>query len=71
MQDNHCLVRSCVDANLIVIRLMECKPIEFKGTEGPNGFVKWVEKSESVLNISNCPVNCTVKYATCTVSTML
>ena len=37
---------------------MECKPMEFKGTEGPNGFVKWVEKSESVLNISNCPVNC-------------
>ncbi|XP_022024645.1 uncharacterized protein LOC110924980 [Helianthus annuus] len=45
---------------------MECKPMEFNGTEGPNGLVKWIEKSESVLNISNCPGDCAIKYTACT-----
>ena len=41
-----------------------CKPIEFKGIEGPNGLVKWIEKTESVINISECPPDRIVKFAT-------
>ncbi|GJV22790.1 hypothetical protein Tco_1375485 [Tanacetum coccineum] len=36
------------------------------GTEGVVGLTRWFEKMETVFNISNCPSNYQVKYATCT-----
>ncbi|GJY22940.1 hypothetical protein Tco_0396598 [Tanacetum coccineum] len=42
------------------------RPMNFKGTEGVVGLTQWIEKMESVFNISNCTVACQVKFATCT-----
>ncbi|XP_076959498.1 uncharacterized protein LOC143635592 [Bidens hawaiensis] len=41
-----------------------CNPTEFRGIEGPNGLIKWIEKTEFVINISECPPDRIVKYAT-------
>ncbi|KAJ0743107.1 hypothetical protein HanPI659440_Chr10g0371921 [Helianthus annuus] len=57
--DNHPPQRPCSYKEF-----MSCKPLEFHGTEGPNGIVKWIEKMEKVINICNCLDNCVVKYAT-------
>ncbi|GJV74507.1 reverse transcriptase domain-containing protein [Tanacetum coccineum] len=46
--------------------LLNCQPLNFKGTEGAVGLFYWFEKMESVFHISNCTVECQVKYATCT-----
>ncbi|GKC08400.1 reverse transcriptase domain-containing protein, partial [Tanacetum coccineum] len=45
---------------------LNCQPLNFKGTEGVVGLAYWFEKMESVFHISNCTVECQVKYATCT-----
>ncbi|GKB86399.1 hypothetical protein Tco_0958671, partial [Tanacetum coccineum] len=45
---------------------LNCQPLNFKGTEGAVGLAHWFEKMESVFHISNCIVECQVKYATCT-----
>lgn len=45
---------------------LSCKPSNFKGTDGAVGLLRWFEKLESVFRICNCPDNCKVKYATCT-----
>ncbi|GKE06059.1 hypothetical protein Tco_1398077 [Tanacetum coccineum] len=42
------------------------QPFNFKGTEGAVGLAQWFEKMESIFHISNCAVECQVKYATCT-----
>ncbi|KAK1415466.1 hypothetical protein QVD17_31248 [Tagetes erecta] len=47
---------------------MSCNPRTFHGTEGAVGVVRWIEKTESVLDISNCADDCMVKYATCTLT---
>nr|GFC28371.1 putative reverse transcriptase domain-containing protein [Tanacetum cinerariifolium] len=31
---------------------MKCHPLSFKGTEGAVGLIRWIEKMESVFNIS-------------------
>nr|GEY97349.1 hypothetical protein [Tanacetum cinerariifolium] len=36
------------------------------GTEGIVGLTRWLEKMESVFQISNCTVACQVKFASCT-----
>ncbi|XP_071699013.1 uncharacterized protein [Rutidosis leptorrhynchoides] len=46
---------------------MACKPLPFKGTEGPVGLTHWIEKMESVFSISNCTQANWVKFATSTV----
>ncbi|GKD24786.1 reverse transcriptase domain-containing protein, partial [Tanacetum coccineum] len=43
-----------------------CKPLDFKGTEGVIRLTRWFEKMESVFSISNCPAASQVKFATCT-----
>nr|GFA04590.1 hypothetical protein [Tanacetum cinerariifolium] len=53
--------RPCYYANF-----MKCNPLNFKGTEGAVGLTRWIEKMESVLNISGCAVENQVKFATCT-----
>ncbi|GJU65115.1 putative reverse transcriptase domain-containing protein [Tanacetum coccineum] len=45
---------------------MKCQPLNFKGTKGVVGLIRWFEKMEIVFHISNCPEKYQVKYATCT-----
>nr|GFC27911.1 hypothetical protein [Tanacetum cinerariifolium] len=45
---------------------MKCHPLNFKGTEGAVGLTRWIEKIESVFNISGCAVENQVKFSTCT-----
>ncbi|GJS21542.1 reverse transcriptase domain-containing protein [Tanacetum coccineum] len=45
---------------------MKCQPLNFKGTEGVVGSTRWIEKMESVFNISGCAIENQVKFATCT-----
>nr|GEV64493.1 hypothetical protein [Tanacetum cinerariifolium] len=40
---------------------MKCQPINFKGTEGVVGLIRWFVKMEIVFHISNCPVKYQVK----------
>nr|GFD06462.1 hypothetical protein [Tanacetum cinerariifolium] len=41
--------RPCYYANF-----MKCHPLNFKGTEGAIGLTRWIEKMESIFNISGC-----------------
>ncbi|GJU29714.1 putative reverse transcriptase domain-containing protein [Tanacetum coccineum] len=43
-----------------------CQPLNFKGTEGVVGLTRWIEKMESVFNISGCAIENQVKFATYT-----
>ncbi|GJZ35477.1 reverse transcriptase domain-containing protein [Tanacetum coccineum] len=45
---------------------MKCQPLNFKGTEGVFGLIRWFEKMETVFHISNYPEKSQVKYAICT-----
>ncbi|GKD40922.1 reverse transcriptase domain-containing protein [Tanacetum coccineum] len=45
---------------------MKCQPLNFKRTEGVVGLTWWIEKIESVFNISGCTIKNQVKFATCT-----
>ncbi|GKA19537.1 putative reverse transcriptase domain-containing protein [Tanacetum coccineum] len=40
---------------------MKCQPLNFKGTEGVVGLIRWFEKMETVFHISNCPKKSQVK----------
>nr|GEV57802.1 reverse transcriptase domain-containing protein [Tanacetum cinerariifolium] len=44
----------------------KCHPLNFKGNEGIVGLTRWIEKMESVFNISGCAIENQVKFATCT-----
>ncbi|GJT34042.1 putative reverse transcriptase domain-containing protein [Tanacetum coccineum] len=44
----------------------KCQPLNFKGIEGVVGLTRWIEKIESVFNISGCAIENQVKFATCT-----
>ncbi|GKA61380.1 putative reverse transcriptase domain-containing protein [Tanacetum coccineum] len=35
---------------------MKCQPLNFKGNEGVVGLTRWIEKMESVFNISGCAI---------------
>ncbi|GJS03453.1 putative reverse transcriptase domain-containing protein [Tanacetum coccineum] len=45
---------------------MNCQPLNFKGTKGVVGLIRWFEKMETVFHIINYPEKYQVKYATCT-----
>nr|GFD24515.1 reverse transcriptase domain-containing protein [Tanacetum cinerariifolium] len=45
---------------------LKCQPMSFQGTEGVVGLTRWIEKIESVFQISNCTVACQVKFTSCT-----
>ncbi|GKD57010.1 reverse transcriptase domain-containing protein [Tanacetum coccineum] len=47
---------------------MSYQPINFKGTEGVVGFIRWFERTESVFSRSNCTKDCKVKFATGTLT---
>ncbi|GJR35542.1 hypothetical protein Tco_1211226 [Tanacetum coccineum] len=60
-RDARPVVRECTYQDF-----MKCQPLNFKGTEGVVGLIRWFEKMETVFHISNCPEKYQVKYATCT-----
>ncbi|GJR67651.1 reverse transcriptase domain-containing protein [Tanacetum coccineum] len=37
---------------------MSCQPINFKGTKGAVGLIRWFERTESVFSHSNCTKDC-------------
>ncbi|GJT72227.1 putative reverse transcriptase domain-containing protein [Tanacetum coccineum] len=45
---------------------MKCQPLNFKGNEGVVCLTRWIEKMESIFNISDCAIENQVKFATCT-----
>ncbi|GKB26010.1 putative reverse transcriptase domain-containing protein [Tanacetum coccineum] len=47
---------------------MSCQPINFKGTEGSVGLIRWFERTKSVFSRSNCTEDCKVKFATGTLT---
>ncbi|GJW57007.1 hypothetical protein Tco_0103738 [Tanacetum coccineum] len=47
---------------------MSYQPINFKGTEGAIGLIRWFERTESVFSRSNCTEDCKVKFATGTLT---
>ncbi|GKA67700.1 reverse transcriptase domain-containing protein [Tanacetum coccineum] len=47
---------------------MSCQPINFKGTKGAVGLIRWFERTESVFSRSNCTEDCKVKFATGTLT---
>ncbi|GJU64794.1 reverse transcriptase domain-containing protein [Tanacetum coccineum] len=47
---------------------MSCQPINFKGTKGVVGLIRWFERTESVFSRSNCTEDCKVKFATGTLT---
>ncbi|GKA15270.1 putative reverse transcriptase domain-containing protein [Tanacetum coccineum] len=48
------------------VDFIKCQPLNFKRTEGVVGLTQWIEKMESVFNISGCAIENQVKFATCT-----
>nr|GEU80554.1 putative reverse transcriptase domain-containing protein [Tanacetum cinerariifolium] len=60
-QRNVQTVRPCFYADF-----MKCQPLNFKGTEGVVDLTRWIEKMESVFQISGYVVENQVKFATCT-----
>ncbi|GJT56916.1 reverse transcriptase domain-containing protein [Tanacetum coccineum] len=49
-------------------KFMSCQPINFKGTEGAVGLIRWFERTESVFSRNNCTEDCKVKFATGTLT---
>ncbi|GKF34504.1 reverse transcriptase domain-containing protein [Tanacetum coccineum] len=47
---------------------MSCQPINFKGTEGAIGLIRWFERTKLVFSCSNCTEDCKVKFATGTLT---
>ncbi|KAI3821446.1 hypothetical protein L1987_09014 [Smallanthus sonchifolius] len=47
---------------------LSCNPRSFNGTEGAVGLMRWIEKMELVIDISECTADCMVKYSTCTLT---
>jgi hypothetical protein len=44
---------------------VSCKPMDFRGNEGAVGIIKWIERMESIIRISECKDESVVRYATC------
>ncbi|GJT95309.1 putative reverse transcriptase domain-containing protein [Tanacetum coccineum] len=47
---------------------MSCQPINFKGSEGAVGLIRWFEQTELVFSRSNCTKDWKVKFATGTLT---
>ncbi|GJW52766.1 hypothetical protein Tco_0096851 [Tanacetum coccineum] len=47
---------------------MSCQPLNFKGSEGAVGLIRWFKRTESVFSHSNCIEDCKVKLATGTLT---
>ncbi|GJV92377.1 hypothetical protein Tco_1540190 [Tanacetum coccineum] len=53
-----------VTSNCSYKEFMKCQPINFKGTEGAIGLIRWFERTKSVFSCSNCTEDCKVEFAT-------
>ncbi|GKE77368.1 putative reverse transcriptase domain-containing protein, partial [Tanacetum coccineum] len=53
--------RPCFYADFI-----KYQPLNFKGTQGMVGLTQWIEKMESIFNISGYAIENQVKFSTCT-----
>nr|GEX12109.1 reverse transcriptase domain-containing protein [Tanacetum cinerariifolium] len=51
---------------LILLEIGGIDNLALQGTKGVVGLTRWLEKMESVFQISNCTVICQVKFASCT-----
>nr|GEU43528.1 retrotransposon protein, putative, Ty1-copia subclass [Tanacetum cinerariifolium] len=47
---------------------MSCQSLNFKGSEGVVGLIRWFERTESMFSRSNCTKDCKVKFATGTLT---
>ncbi|GJS52303.1 reverse transcriptase domain-containing protein [Tanacetum coccineum] len=47
---------------------MSCQPINFKGSEGAVGLIRWFERTELMFSRSNCTEDCKVKFGTGTLT---
>ncbi|GJW53970.1 reverse transcriptase domain-containing protein [Tanacetum coccineum] len=47
---------------------MSCQPINFKGTKGAIGLIRWFDRTELVFSYSNYTDDCKVKFATSTLT---
>nr|GEU91090.1 reverse transcriptase domain-containing protein [Tanacetum cinerariifolium] len=47
---------------------ISCQPFNFKGSEGAVGLIRWFKRTELVFSRSNCTEDCTVKFATGTLT---
>ncbi|KAI3815730.1 hypothetical protein L1987_15409 [Smallanthus sonchifolius] len=47
---------------------LSCNPRNFNGTEGAVGLMRWIEKMESMIDISEFTADCMVKFSTCTLT---
>ncbi|PWA76224.1 reverse transcriptase domain-containing protein [Artemisia annua] len=45
-----------------------CKPVDFDGNGGAIAYTRWVEKMESVIDISECADHQKIKYAACSLT---
>ncbi|GKF37886.1 hypothetical protein Tco_0114644, partial [Tanacetum coccineum] len=52
--DNTTRPREALVARQCNKEFMSCQPINFKGTEGAIGLIRWFERTESVFSRSNC-----------------
>ncbi|GJZ91140.1 putative reverse transcriptase domain-containing protein [Tanacetum coccineum] len=50
---------------------LKCQPLKFKGMKGVAGLSQWFEIMESVFHISNCIIENQVKFATCTLHSVV
>ncbi|GJY70759.1 hypothetical protein Tco_0474462 [Tanacetum coccineum] len=48
--------------------VMSCQPINFKGTKGAIGLIRWCKRTKLVFSRSNCTEDCKVKFATGTLT---
>ncbi|GJW61282.1 putative reverse transcriptase domain-containing protein [Tanacetum coccineum] len=55
-RDARPVVRECTYQDF-----MKCQPLNFKGTKGVVGLIRWFEKMETIFHISNCPEKYQVK----------
>ncbi|GKE84671.1 putative reverse transcriptase domain-containing protein, partial [Tanacetum coccineum] len=55
-RDDRPIARECTYQDF-----MKCQPLNFKGTEGVVGLIRWFEKMETMFHISNCPEKYQVK----------
>jgi hypothetical protein len=44
---------------------VSCKPLDNRGNEGAVGIIKWIEKMESIIRISESNDDSIVRHATC------
>ncbi|GJV58988.1 reverse transcriptase domain-containing protein [Tanacetum coccineum] len=57
------VARQCTTKSTLAVQ-----PINFKGTEGAIGLIRWFERTESVFSCSNCTEDYKVKFATGTLT---